>query len=76
MEMKQWEGFLGNTWKNEINVRDFIAQNYSEYLGDEGFLADATPRTNELRARICSALLMLSYKGSHSMVARRKVLPL
>ena len=32
--------------------------------------------TNEMRARICSALLMLSAKGDASAIARRKVLPL
>ena len=31
---------------------------------------------NEMRARICSALLMLSAKGDASAIARRKVLPL
>ena len=31
---------------------------------------------NEMRARICSALLMLSAKGNASAISRRKVLPL
>ena len=31
---------------------------------------------NEMRARICSALLMLSAKGNSSAISRRKVLPL
>ncbi|TXR53855.1 formate C-acetyltransferase [Reinekea thalattae] len=43
-----WEGFSGETWKNEVNVRDFIQNNYTPYEGDESFLADATPATNKL----------------------------
>ena len=58
MQMEQWEGFLGTKWRNEINVRDFITENYREYLGDDSFLADATPRTQELRTRL-DALLKL-----------------
>ncbi|MBQ7962693.1 MAG: formate C-acetyltransferase [Clostridia bacterium] len=45
MEHKNWNGFKGETWKNEINVRDFIQSNYKEYTGDESFLAGATDRT-------------------------------
>ena len=45
MEHKNWNGFKGETWKNEINVRDFIQSNYKEYTGDESFLAGATERT-------------------------------
>lgn len=43
-----WLGFKGTDWKNEINVRDFIQQNYTPYEGDESFLAEATPATTEL----------------------------
>ncbi len=45
MEHKNWNGFKGEIWKNEINVRDFIQSNYKEYTGDESFLAGATDRT-------------------------------
>ncbi|ADO46861.1 formate C-acetyltransferase [[Enterobacter] lignolyticus] len=43
-----WQGFNGSAWKNEINVRDFIQNNYTPYEGDESFLADATPATTAL----------------------------
>jgi formate C-acetyltransferase len=42
---KAWEGFEGQTWQDEINVRDFIQANYTPYTGDEAFLADATEDT-------------------------------
>jgi formate C-acetyltransferase len=40
-----WEGFRSGLWQSEINVRDFIQQNYEPYDGDERFLAPATART-------------------------------
>jgi len=40
-----WEGFQTGLWKSEINVRDFIQQNYQPYDGDDSFLKGATPRT-------------------------------
>ena len=33
--MKYWNGFVGELWKNEINVRDFIQCNYTPYTGDD-----------------------------------------
>jgi len=39
------DGFEPGLWTREINVRDFIQQNYKPYFGDESFLAPATPRT-------------------------------
>ncbi len=40
-----WEGFRTGLWQKEINVRDFIQQNYEPYDNDESFLAPATSRT-------------------------------
>src|SRR5574344_782732 len=45
---KAWEGFEGRTWKNEINVRDFIQQNYTVYSGDKSFLEGPTEATDKL----------------------------
>ena len=50
--MEAWKDFKGEIWKNEINVRDFIQQNYTPYDGDEKFLAAATDRTNELMHKL------------------------
>jgi formate C-acetyltransferase len=43
-----WTGFRTGLWQKEINVRDFIQQNYEPYDGDESFLARATPRTQSI----------------------------
>jgi formate C-acetyltransferase len=43
-----WTGFRTGLWQKEINVRDFIQQNYQPYDGDSAFLAPATPRTQKI----------------------------
>ena len=43
-----WEGFKPGLWQKEINVRDFIQQNYEPYEGNESFLAPATERTKRI----------------------------
>ena len=48
VEMKEWDGFEGRLWKEEINVRQFIQDNYSPYDGDESFLEGPTEATNKL----------------------------
>ncbi|MDD2955960.1 MAG: formate C-acetyltransferase [Oscillospiraceae bacterium] len=52
MERTQWEGFQGTTWRESIDVRDFIQQNYTPYLGDESFLAGPTARTQGLMEKL------------------------
>ena len=42
MTHENWNGFKGGVWQDEINVRDFIQQNYTEYTGDASFLVGAT----------------------------------
>lgn len=44
----EWKDFKGDKWKNEINVKQFILDNYTEYTGDDSFLAGATERTKRL----------------------------
>ncbi|HEX5887338.1 MAG TPA: pyruvate formate lyase family protein, partial [Pyrinomonadaceae bacterium] len=43
-----WEEFNIGLWQNEIDVRDFIQQNYEPYEDDESFLAPATERTQKI----------------------------
>ena len=54
MEHKNWNGFKSGAWKNEINVRDFIQNNYTEYTGDDSFLAGPTERTRGLMKKLQS----------------------
>ena len=48
VEMKEWDGFEGRLWKEEINVRQFIQDNYTPYDGNEEFLIGPTANTNKL----------------------------
>ena len=45
---EQWQGFKGSKWQDEIDVRDFIQNNYKPYNGDESFLEGPTESTNTL----------------------------
>ena len=47
-QFEEWEGFKGRIWKEEINTRDFIQENYTPYDGDESFLAGSTEATDKL----------------------------
>lgn len=44
--MEQWNNFKGEQWKNSIDVKQFIIDNYTEYLGDESFLSATTEKTD------------------------------
>ena len=48
VNFEQWNGFEGRTWKEEINVRDFIQKNYKPYDGNEDFLAAPTENTKKV----------------------------
>ena len=48
MDFKQWNSFKKGDWAHEINVRDFIQNNYTPYEGDSSFLAKTTEKTKKL----------------------------
>ena len=49
---EQWEGFSGRLWKEGVDVRDFIQNNYQPYDGDESFLAGPTEATDKLWGKL------------------------
>ena len=49
---EQWQGFKGSKWQDEVDVRDFIQNNYKPYNGDESFLEGPTESTNTLWAEL------------------------
>ena len=51
-DFAQWEGFEGNRWKEQINVRDFIRHNYTPYDGDDSFLEGPTEATDKLWGKL------------------------
>ena len=61
--MKYWNGFIGELWKNEINVRDFIQCNYTPYTGDDSFLEDATENTKKVWNKLTEMFKVEREKG-------------
>ena len=49
---KAWRGFQGAKWTDEVNVREFIQNNYTQYDGNEDFLAAPTEATDKLWGRL------------------------
>lgn len=45
---EQWQGFKGTKWQDEVDVRDFIQNNYTPYDGDESFLVGPSKATEKL----------------------------
>jgi len=58
-----WEGFTEGLWQKEINVRDFIQQNYTPYDGDESFLAPVTERTKKIWKQLNALFIEERKKG-------------
>ena len=59
--MKQWKNFKEGKWTTEINVQDFIQQNYTPYTGDDKFLEKTTKKTNSIW-ETCQKLLKKELK--------------
>ena len=51
-KLSAWDGFKQGKWTREINVREFIQENFTPYTGDSTFLAPTTPRTDELWGQV------------------------
>ena len=52
MIQEAWRGFKGSHWRSDINVRDFIQNNYKQYDGDESFLEGPTEATDLLWGKL------------------------
>ncbi|AUG77357.1 formate acetyltransferase [Kitasatospora sp. MMS16-BH015] len=62
-----WEGFKGGLWRDAIDVRDFIQQNYTPYEGDAAFLAGPTERTTEVWRQITARFPEERAKGVYDV---------
>ena len=58
--------FKPGKWQTEINVRDFIQQNYTPYEGDASFLAGPTEATTKLWEKCCDLFQKERETGSFS----------
>ena len=57
-----WEKFKGNLWKENINVENFIRENYTEYTGDDSFLTNLSDKTNKVWDK-CQKLILEEKSG-------------
>ncbi|ELS00744.1 formate acetyltransferase 1 [Xenococcus sp. PCC 7305] len=61
--MQQWKDFVSGKWTEEINLRDFIQQNYTPYEGDDSFLASTTEVTHKLWSKVKDLMAIEQEKG-------------
>ncbi|HZK70597.1 MAG TPA: formate C-acetyltransferase [Clostridia bacterium] len=59
----QWNGFKGDLWKDQIDVKDFIHKNYTLYEGDDNFLAGTSDKTNKVWDKANSLIIEEVKKG-------------
>ncbi len=57
------ETFKTGKWQTEVDVRNFVHLNYTQYNGDESFLAPATERTKKIWEKICELVQIEQKKG-------------
>ncbi|RFU84367.1 formate C-acetyltransferase [Streptomyces triticagri] len=62
-----WDGFKGGLWRDAIDVRDFIQQNYTPYEGDADFLAGPTLRTRMVWQRLAAMFPVENERGIHDV---------
>lgn len=63
MTNKEWQGFNPGRYEHEIDVADFIRNNYTPYDGDANFLAGSTPRTKKIMEKVNALLKAEREKG-------------
>ena len=64
-------GFLPGVWQEEVNVSDFIKNNYTEYVGDDSFLAGPTEATNELWNELSEMFKIERIKGIYDAETKK-----
>ena len=62
-ENENWAQFKGETWKKEINVRDFIQNNYKPYDGDDTFLVPSSEKTKKVWNKLTEMFKVEREKG-------------
>ena len=61
--MDAWRGFQGQAWRDQIDVRDFIVDNYTPYDGDSDFLSGPTVRTKQVWANLLDLMVVERERG-------------
>lgn len=71
--MEQWNGFVPGVWQEEINVRNFIQKNYTQYTGDDSFLQPPTEKTKKVWST-CEDLLRQEMKNGGVLDVETKII--
>ena len=71
--MEQWKGFAPGVWQDEINVRNFIQKNYTQYTGDDSFLQPPTEKTKKVWGK-CEELLRQEMKNGGVLDVETKII--
>ncbi len=71
--VQEWQGFKDGEWQNEINVSSFIDRNFTEYTGDDTFLAEPTEKTKKVWSR-CEELLDQEVKNGGCLDVETNIL--
>ena len=69
----EWKGFKGENWKNNIDVASFIASNFTEYKGNDDFLAPISFKTKEVWSK-CEKLLEKENKNGGCLDVETNIL--
>ncbi|MDU1911801.1 formate C-acetyltransferase [Fusobacterium sp.] len=69
--MKYWNGFKGELWQKEINVRDFIQCNYTPYEGDDSFLVKSTENTKKVWDKLTEMFKEERAKGIYDVETKK-----
>lgn len=67
---ENWKQFKGQVWKKEINVRDFIQNNYTPYDGDDSFLVPSTDKTKKVWDKLSEMFKIEREKGVYDAETR------
>ena len=71
--MEQWKGFAPGVWQDEINVRNFIQKNYTQYTGDDSFLQPPTEKTKKVWGK-CEDLFRQEMKNGAELDVETKII--
>lgn len=69
--MKAWNGFKGELWKKEINVRNFIQNNYTPYEGDDSFLKSSSEKTKKVWNKLTELLAEERKRGVYDAETKK-----
>lgn len=60
---EKWDSFTGDVWKREVDVRNFIQNNYTPYEGNDAFLVESTERTKKIWSKLTEMFDVERTKG-------------